>query len=35
MIEAGEASGNLDVILLIMAEHYEKDTKFEEKYLEL
>lgn len=31
MIEAGEASGNLDVILLRMAEHYEKDTKLRRK----
>jgi type IV pilus assembly protein PilC len=31
MIEAGEASGNLDVILQRMAEHYEKDTKLKRK----
>jgi type IV pilus assembly protein PilC len=31
MIEAGEASGNLDVILLRMSEHFEKDTKLKRK----
>ena len=31
MVEAGEASGNLDTILGRMADHYEKDTKLRRK----
>jgi len=31
MVEAGEASGNLDTILGRMAEHYEKDTRLRRK----
>ncbi|MEA4890467.1 MAG: type II secretion system F family protein [Clostridiaceae bacterium] len=31
MVEAGEASGNLDVIMERMAEHFEKDTKLKRK----
>ncbi|MDD2534436.1 MAG: type II secretion system F family protein [Eubacteriales bacterium] len=31
MIEAGEASGNLDAVLQRMAEHYEKDTRIRRK----
>ena len=31
MIEAGEASGNLDAVLQRMAEHYEKDTRLRRK----
>ena len=31
MVEAGEVSGNLDTIMLRMAEHFEKETKTENK----